>query len=304
MNRAPFALLSAASLALSLSACRRESPKLEAAAEPVAVHQGPAAPLASDPNAGRLPPGHPPIESGGAGTAAPPAAPPGSAIRGKVVETLEAEKYTYLKVATGQGEPVWTAVPKATVAVGQDVSVENAMQMKNFASKNLNRTFEVIWFGTLGSATAGGAAPPAAAPAPPAAAPAPQAAHGTSAPAGHGTTAPPEAAVAVEPATGEGAHTIAAVHEKVAALVGATVRVRGKVVKVNDGILGRNWLHLQDGTGDAKAGTHDLTITTQERAAVGDVVTVTGKVARDRDFGAGYKYAVIVEDAVLVAPSK
>ncbi len=80
-------------------------------------------------------------------------------------------------------------------------------------------------------------------------------------------------------------------------LTGSTVTVRGRVVKFNGGILGRNWIHLQDGTGDATQGTHDLTVTTDAKAAVGDVVTITGMLVVDQDFGAGYAYAVLLESA-------
>jgi len=67
------------------------------------------------------------------------------------------------------------------------------------------------------------------------------------------------------------------------------------VVKYNAGILGKNWLHIQDGTGSA--GTNDLTITTEATCTVGDTVLVHGKLVADRDFGAGYVYDLIVEDA-------
>jgi hypothetical protein len=79
------------------------------------------------------------------------------------------------------------------------------------------------------------------------------------------------------------------------------VRVDGKVVKVNNGIMGRNFLHLQDGTGDASS--NDLTVTSKQTAAVGDQVTITGKVVLDRDFGSGYLYPLLVEEA-SIAPAK
>ena len=63
--------------------------------------------------------------------------------------------------------------------------------------------------------------------------------------------------------------------------------------------MGKNWLHIQDGTGDPAKGTRDLVVTTADLAAVGDVVTVSGTLARNKDFGAGYKYKVIVEDATI-----
>ena len=91
--------------------------------------------------------------------------------------------------------------------------------------------------------------------------------------------------------------TVAALYKDKASLAGQVVRVQGKVVKVNKGIMGRNWLHLQDGTGDAKS--NDLTVTSNEVANVGDQVTVTGKVAVDKDFGAGYMYGLILEEASI-----
>jgi hypothetical protein len=63
--------------------------------------------------------------------------------------------------------------------------------------------------------------------------------------------------------------------------------------------MGRNWLHLRDGTGSSANKDHDLTVTTSETAAVGDVVLVRGTVRKDLDFGAGYAYAVLVEEAKL-----
>lgn len=95
--------------------------------------------------------------------------------------------------------------------------------------------------------------------------------------------------------------TVAALHQEKAALAGHTVRVQGKVVKVNNGIMGRNFLHVQDGTGDANS--NDLTVTSKDTAKVGDQVTVTGKVTLDKDFGSGYTYPLLVEEA-SVAPAK
>lgn len=93
--------------------------------------------------------------------------------------------------------------------------------------------------------------------------------------------------------------TVAALHQEKAALAGQTVQVKGKVVKVNNGIMGRNFLHVQDGTGDAN--TNDLTVTSKQTAAVGDQVTVTGRVVIDRDFGSGYSYPLLVEEASISA---
>ena len=82
-----------------------------------------------------------------------------------------------------------------------------------------------------------------------------------------------------------------------AQMAGRQVTVRGKVVKYNGGIMGRNWLHIQDGTG--AEGANDLTVTTQAVVGVGQTVLVSGTAAVDRDFGAGYRYDLIVENATV-----
>ena len=95
-----------------------------------------------------------------------------------------------------------------------------------------------------------------------------------------------------------GGQTIAAMTAGAAGLAGTQVSVRGKVVKYNGGIMGKNWIHVQDGTGD-------MTVTTAATAApvaLGDVVVLRGTIAVGKDFGGGYSYAVIVEDAALVTP--
>ena len=111
-----------------------------------------------------------------------------------------------------------------------------------------------------------------------------------------GAPAAPQAPVKVEPvAPPPGGFSIADVWANRAKLSGKPVSVRGTVVKFNGGILDRNWLHLQDGSGKAADGTNDLTVTTDVAVRVGDVVTVTGTVVVDKDFGYGYAYALMLE---------
>jgi hypothetical protein len=94
----------------------------------------------------------------------------------------------------------------------------------------------------------------------------------------------------------EGGQTVAEVFAAKEQLEGETVLIRGKVVKVNANIMGKNWLHVRDGSGEE--GTNDLTITSAGAVpAVGDTVLVTGTLGLNRDFGMGYQYPVIVEDA-------
>ncbi len=230
-----------------------------------------------------------------AAEAAAPAAAAGASIKGKVIERLDAPPYSYLKLQTAEGE-AWAAVPKAEIANGQEVTVAGAMPMTAFESKTLKRKFDTVYFGTLAGSE--GAAAPAAAPAPAMGAegmgPAGMAAQHAAAAAG-----PSEAVdVKVPKAPGADARTVAEVYAQRAALKEKPVTLRGKVVKFNEGIMGRNWLHVRDGSGTAGK-DNDLTITTADRASVGDVVIVKGTVRVDKDFGSGYAYPVIVEDAKL-----
>ena len=230
-----------------------------------------------------------------AGAQAPNAAPT-AVIKGKIVERLDADPYSYLKLQTDSGE-AWAAVPKTDKGPGTEVTVSGAMPMNQFESKTLKRKFELVYFGTLGEP---GAAPQAAAPAPGAPG-APEGAPPANMAAQHAAAAAGPADVGnvkVPKASGSDARTVSEVYAQRAALKEKGVTIRGKVVKFNEGIMGRNWLHIRDGSGTAGK-DNDLTVTTLDKAAVGDVVVVKGRVQVDKDFGAGYQYPVIVEDAKL-----
>jgi len=228
---------------------------------------------------------------------------------GKVLETMNAASYTYARVQTPTGEK-WIAGPQTTVKVGDTVTWPLGNEMKDFASKTLGRTFDSIAFvgriavGTAAAAGAG-AAPGAAAGA--TAGAAPSAAPGTAPDAASeaAAVAAPHAALSGKSAAGpevkdvakaEGGMTIAEIYDGRAKLEGKEVAVRGKVVKFNAGIMGRNWIHLQDGSRSA-AGDFDLTVTGNGNAAVGDTVVVRGKVVLNKDFGFNYRYETMIEDA-------
>ncbi len=225
-----------------------------------------------------------------AAPAAADAAAQGTTIKGKVVERLDAPPYSYLKLSVGK-EEMWAAVPKTETEKGKEVTVVNAMPMQGFESKTLNRKFDVVFFGTLEGASPQADAKPAptmdGSPANMAA----QHANVGKGPAEVGD-------VKVDKATGADARTVAEVYAQKAQLKDKTVTIKGKVVKYNAGIMGKNWLHLRDGSGKADK-DNDLTITSQDVAKVGDVVVVKGSVRVDKDFGAGYAYPVIVEDAKI-----
>ncbi len=93
--------------------------------------------------------------------------------------------------------------------------------------------------------------------------------------------------------------TVAALNLNKAALAGQTISAQGKVVKVNNGIMGRNFVHVQDGTGDANS--NNLVVTSKQTAKVGDLVTISGVVVVNRDFGSGYSYPLLIEEASIAA---
>ncbi|MBI4951213.1 MAG: hypothetical protein HY908_04210 [Myxococcales bacterium] len=112
------------------------------------------------------------------------------------------------------------------------------------------------------------------------------------------------AARAVEPgalaaATGEGATTVSELIARAGSLAGRRVRLAVQIVRSTPAVLGRNWLHVQDGTGSPERADFDLVVTTEQTAQVGDRVVIEGVVATDKDIGSGYRYAVLVEDAEL-----
>jgi hypothetical protein len=207
----------------------------------------------------------------------PAASTPQGGISGKVAETMEASGYTYVLVDKGT-EKVWVAGPRTAVKVGDEVYIPEGSPMAKFESKSLKRTFDQIIFS---SAIMVGGADKAIATA--------------QKPADH-TKAPTDAAVDLKGITkATGGKSVAEVFAERKALNGKKVLVRGKVVKAMSGIMGKNWLHVKDGTGGS--GSDDLVVTTNVTAKVGDKVLVNGMVASDKDFGSGYRYDVIVEDA-------
>ena len=211
--------------------------------------------------------------------------PPGM-VRGEVLETMNASGYTYVLMDTGQDQR-WIAAVETAVAVGDVVQTDQGMPMGDFTSKSLNRTFEVIYFvGALQNLSGGTQMPAQAA---------------AAMPAGHpdigGNTA--TAAEAIE-AYEEG-KDIAYVYANKDELAGKPITLRGKVVKYNAGILGWNFVHIQDGSGDAASGNNDLIVTTKASTSVGETVVLTGNLVLDKDFGAGYSYPVLLEDASVTS---
>ncbi len=204
-------------------------------------------------------------------------------VKGRVLETMNAGGYTYLRLKTGNGE-TWAAVNRASVSKGAEVTIENAMEMRDFESRSLKRTFPKILFGSLG---AGAGTAPASA--------------GMNMGAAHASLArtPGAVDVHVPKAVGANARTVAEIVAKRVELKDKPVLLRARVVKYNAGIMGKNWLHVRDGSGSAANDSNDLLVISTHEAKLGDVVSVKGFVRVDQDFGAGYAYKVLVEGALV-----
>jgi hypothetical protein len=207
-----------------------------------------------------------------------------SPLSGKVVETMNAGGYTYV-LLENNGKKTWFAIPATEVKVGQQLTFQPGSEMKDFPSKTLNRTFESIIF------SGGIASQPG-----PAVGNKPSSSQQGAKNAG---AVKSTEKVSVGKASGPDAYTVSEIHANSAKLNEKTAVVKGKVVKVSEGIMGKNWIHLQDGTGDAAKETNKLVTTSQDLPAVGDIVTMKGTIYKDKDFGAGYKYAVIMEKASI-----
>ena len=224
--------------------------------------------------------------------------------KGMVAETMDAGGYTYMLVDDGTAQ-TWVAILQSDVAVGQEVSYYDGMVMENFVSKTLDRTFDKLIFssGLVGEQPAGGTvAAPSATESFDQALSSEMQSMGGQAPIGSGSrkAVVPFTEIKVDKATGENSYTVGELYEKAVELNGQTITVRGKIVKVSSNIMGHNWIHIQDGTGSPDANTHDLVLTTKAVPDQGwDIITAQGVIAANKDFGAGYFYAVILEKAAI-----
>lgn len=193
-----------------------------------------------------------------------------------VKEILNANQYTYLLVTEGEKE-FWIAIPKTDVNVGKTYTYEGGIEMKKFESKDLKRTFDSVFF--VEGITD----------------PNPPAVKKTD-------TISKNKITSIQLSKGitlaKGAITLYDLFTTKDKLAGKTVILTGKVVKFMPEIMNKNWIHLQDGT--AFNGFNDITITSLSKVKVDEIVTLKGKVVLNKDLGSGYKYDVLIEDAVLV----
>ena len=213
----------------------------------------------------------------------------GSPLVGTVVETMDGGGYTYILLQT-KTKQIWVAVGKMKVNVGQNIALMPGIEMTEFRSKSINRTFDSIIFSdgpitqqeadqSQGSLHGN---------------------HQKSTAGSKGAKPPASENIKVDKATGEKTYTVAELFEKRSELNKKEIILSGKVVKVSPQIMRKNWLHIQDGTGAPQNGTNDIVVTTQDLPSVGDIVTIKGILYSDKDFGSGYMYNAIIEEAQII----
>ncbi len=207
----------------------------------------------------------------------------------EVVEIIQGNTYSYIKAKESTGEK-WMAVSKQDIQTGEVYYYEEGLPMQNFHSKEIDRTFDEIYFVSAISTTPfeknsgamsgmGGMG----------------SMHGSEMDHAHSGKMNTEqnSAITLEKSAGE--LTVAQVFAKKEEFSGKEIELRGIVVKVNREVMGKNWIHIQDGTNDN--GNFDLTVTSSDLAEVNDEIKVKGKLILNKDFGYGYFYDVIMEDA-------
>ncbi|MFA5354567.1 MAG: hypothetical protein WC291_10090 [Thermodesulfovibrionales bacterium] len=189
-------------------------------------------------------------------------------ISGKVVETMDSGGYSYV-LLDNKGSKTWVAVPQMKITVGSRMAFLSGMEMTNFESKTLKRTFSRVVF-SQGPADSK-----------------------------KKDILPWENLKVKKPAAAN-AYTVAELYKKINELKGKPVVVRGQVMSFSANIMQKNWIHIQDGSGNPKKGDHDIVVIIKNTVAVGDIITLSGTLAKDRDYGFSYKYPVLIENASLV----
>jgi hypothetical protein len=211
-------------------------------------------------------------------------------LSGKVLQTMDSGGYTYLHIQKKDGEKTWVAVAATPIAVGSQVTFKGGMEMRDFESKSLKRKFDSIIFADAVISDTPVKNDPSA--------PTKDSSKSVSG-GSKAAVSGKDAKIAVAKATGANAYTVQEIFANSGKLNKKKVVVSGKVVKVSAGIMGKNWIHIQDGTGTQAKKNHNLVCTSKDMADVDDVVTISGVLAKDKDFGGGYKYNAIVEESTI-----
>ncbi len=199
----------------------------------------------------------------------------------KVLKEKEVPNYSYMFVSD-KGNNYWIAASKMQVKVGDSVYYNGAIQMNNFKSATLDTTFETIFFVNKCSTSKADLANEAF----------------SGVISSFHKSAEKDKVVKVNLKKNKGELTIADLFKDKDKYNGKVVTIRGVVVKYLPEIMNKNWIHLQDGT--EYSGNNEIVITTLDKTEKGKTVTFKGKLSTNVDFGYGYKYNVIIQNAHLV----
>ena len=195
-----------------------------------------------------------------------------------ITEYKDAGTYAYVYV-NESGKKYWMAIPNIKVTIGETYYYDGGMMMKDFESKQLNKTFEEIIFVEGIRTTENPVIKEQTVP--------------------HNHTTTEEKTIAdVKIEKAKNGVSIEELFSKKETFSGKDIIIKGKIVKVNNGILNKNWVHIIDGT--QFENKKDLTITTTELVNVGDVVTFKGTIILDKNFGQGYVYDILLEEGNLI----
>ncbi|MDN5350619.1 MAG: hypothetical protein PWQ54_2015 [Bacteroidales bacterium] len=195
----------------------------------------------------------------------------------EVKEVIQANSYTYLKVKENN-QLFWIAVPTMDARAGDALHFTQSMEMKDFYSRDLNRTFDLVLFVDNISTL-----------------PIPAKTANLSAVAQQHEGRPKTIKKQIEIKHDEGVVPLSELFSNPGKYDQQVIKVTGEVTKFNTGIMGKNWAHIQDGTSYDKF--FDLTVTTQDVIPVGDVVVFEGRIVLNKDLGSGYFYEFLMEDA-------
>lgn len=200
----------------------------------------------------------------------------------KVLDVVQTSAYTYLYVSNNNAD-YWIAVRSMEAREGEEYYIAGLLEMENFYSKELDRNFEKIWFVSEISKKP------------------------ISLGQGEGETGGPttdqkdkaasDTKMDINLPSLKGSIKIADLYANREKYSSKDVKLVGAVTRFNSGIMNRNWVHIQDGSDHN--GNFDLTVTTSDFVNVGDQVIVEGKLTLDKDFGSGYFYSLIVENAAV-----
>ena len=182
---------------------------------------------------------------------------------------IQTTSYTYLNVVENESEK-WLAVPKMEAVVGKVYYYNGGMEMRNFKSTELDTVFYSIYF--LSGVLDEKAIEPKA------------------------EKVPKMGDTNIEPL--EGGISITELMSNPNKYADKTIKLKGRVVKFSSGIMGLNWIHLDDGS--APSSKSDLTITSDDVTSVGDIIVIEGIIVLNKDFGSGYFYKVMMEKGIIV----